>query len=174
MSGTQSVLDQMTAGIMDKKAAKATTLTPVSGEKAVLDRTFPVALPYDNADMIQKALADAREQVVFVLEGIDKIISAFGENPYQSAAPDTADLAQRQKEREADERVKAAACPKYEQLQQEAQASLGWDQPTPPVQSPTERGGWFCHTHKDAPVRELTSKKGRVYKACTICEEFER
>jgi len=185
MSDTQSVLDAMTAGILDRKANKAQSvgLTPVAGEAApkppLCDISTPAEFPFDRPDLIQKALADAREQVVFVLDGIDRIIAAFGANPYRTdtvMAPDT-----KAAEREADERARAYAAANppdrgpnepvdfsadYAAKQAAAQAAV--------FTSGSAAPGWVCPVHGKSSTQETLSKKGRKYRICTKCPEFER
>ena len=34
--------------------------------------------------------------------------------------------------------------------------------------------GWTCSTHGDTAIATLTSRKGRAYRSCAECFEFEK
>ena len=73
MSDMQSVLDMMTAGVMERKAGKApVALTPVGQEKpvGVIPAEAPVAFPNDRpADAVNEAIIGLQRQIG-VLQGV--------------------------------------------------------------------------------------------------------
>lgn len=185
MSGTQSVLDQMSAGIMDAKRAKTAKLTPVGVEtapKGPLEFTdSPASFPYDKPDVIQKALADALVQIDFVRDGVLALIAAFGQSPYSANTGPSASDIQREKEREADERVRfKQSFAQMQRVAQEATFSAPEDEDrVEPVAVPQpatmlSESGWACPQACQVRPNMVTSRKGRTYAMCPKCGDFER
>lgn len=180
-----SVLQDMTKGITGQKAAKASKLTPVAGETSTTIEQMAAALIPDvpggvflAAEAVHDIAKDLRAQaatLIAVADGLDKYKPDYLKEP--EAPPKVgkveARLAGSDPEPEVtpvekfaeDFAAKAAA----------AQAAVftslddgaAEDEPTPAT------GGWVCPEH-GAAVRELTSRKGRKYLACTLCDEFEK
>lgn len=191
MSSTQSVLDAMTAGIMGAKANKATGLTPVGSEKGgplagALPSDVPGVLMSNEAltDISSKLKADAATMLA-IANGIDILLGIEGptQDHKDQQAAQARKLAEREADRKADDRTKAAEgnkgaatrvefAEKFEAQQKAAQASVFKN-----ADASVERrqGEWSCSTHTEPPVR-LLSRKGRSYLMCSQvgCEEFER
>jgi hypothetical protein len=177
MSDTQSVLDSMTAGILNRKASRSqpVTLTPVAGESPLPAK---IAAPFPNdhpVEAINTAVSDIRTQVQNIIDALDAIDATNGVPPVDAPAP--VQPSQQERERDADVRVAeivAAAQPTYpvyEDLQREAQAAVF----APRVAAVGSAvPGWVCPVHGAAKTAQKTSRKGRVYGVCTACLEFEK
>lgn len=191
---TQSVLDAMTAGILDRKAGKSVKagLTPVKGEQqastpAPLDRN-PASVggdvfPYDGGliEQVAHVHRQVRMNLATMEEAMRSIERACGlpeggavvETKASSAERER--LEQQAREREADERVRKQRemeAPveepfpdRYKRLQEEAQSSAFAGSAAP---------GWACPTHGASAVEQKTSRKGRTYRVCSKCPEFEK
>lgn len=174
MADTQSVLDQMTAGIVGRKAAKSAGLTPTPGEVAASSSAVPARIaasfPNDHPrEAIEQAIGLIRLEVAHVLSALDAIESVLGTVRAPSPAP-VADV--KAQEREADERAaeyaaqqKAEFAASIAQKAREAQES---------VFGPTPDAGWKCPKHGDAKITNETSRRGRKYRKCGLCTEFEK
>lgn len=189
-TGTQSVLDAMTAGIMGRKSKAAAKLTPVVGEVQPIHKISPVAdaysgtagapWPFDDPQTTMTALKAARQEVLHVMEGIDRLLAIYGVQLEPPTLPAQAQAEeQRARDRAADERVaaQAAAEPPEEsfderlsRLTAEAQKAVFAKVTEAVTAAPVD--GWVCPEHGKFQV--LTSRRGRQYRACTTCEEFER
>lgn len=44
----------------------------------------------------------------------------------------------------------------------------------PPVEPPAHSSGWTCPAHGMASVKTQTTRKGRTYRVCAECPEFEK
>lgn len=197
---TQSVLDQMTAGIMSKKAAKAATLTPVGLEKpADLPAIALVqgdVFPHDGGVTEQvvhsareiraelRKIAQYSEQIDECLRSIERAIGAQEGGPTvvtRASAQEQARIEQTEAERAADAAFKASEQFRLQMAEKEARAkaqifgeAYEESKTASPSPDPTPSGGWACPEHGSDHVKTLTSRKGRVYGACLKCEEFER
>ena len=155
MSDTQSVLDTMTAGIIGRKAERAATLTPVGMERAV-PHAAEQGITLEQAERLLQDLDDANRAGRRAYENLIRTGQRFV--AILSGKPDTAlDEAAVVGDFPAEFAAKAAA----------AQAATFGD--APPLDE-----GWSCSVHDQASLKELTSRKGRKYRACTLCEEFEK
>lgn len=187
---TQNVLDLMTAGIMGRKAEKAAKLTPVGAEVPVVHSVIPdqIEAPYPN-DMptqeLGRALVIITDQVGYILEAVAAIRAAAG----IQATAQAVDLDAERKAREtaAEERIAAqrVTTPQTEaiiaRLQGAKEQAATFEVEKQLVKAAvatadeavaTALDGWVCPTHGTAEVRR--SRKGREFRACPSCEEFER
>lgn len=167
MDGTSSVLAAMTASIMKAKQGKGTTLTPVGPETApvrvtILPDKAKASFPNDHpVESIRSALLTLRREVQHILEAIEAIEAVSGAvDPVPTAAEvtRTTEVLQAQSESEADAR------------QREFDAALAAKAAA--AQAAAWPKGWACPTH-GGTTETRTSRKGRVYAACTQCQEFE-
>jgi len=175
MDARTSVLAKLTASVMEEKRAAKRALTPVAGEvvtpepppQAPLDGTIPgVPFPYDHGDLIGKALADARRDIEFVLKGIESLETYFGKWQDIATGDTTSADIVKEKEREADARIKAQELADFnadfEAKQKAAQeAVFGEDEPE-----------WVCPDHGKSVTK--TSSKGREFLGCPECNKFQR
>lgn len=192
-AATSSVLDMMTAGVMARKANAAAKLTPVSGEVTPIHvavspveaayRT-PAAFPFDDPQTTILALQKARAEVMHVLDGIDALLALYGSEPAVRAVVPDPDAERKAAEREADKRIAAQGgsfAEQYDKLQAEAQAAVFKEPVTKVTEAVTMAPitkdrpipiGWVCPEH--GTFEKRLSRKGREYRACTDCDEFER
>lgn len=158
MSDTQSVLDMMTSGIMQRKETKAATLTPVGTEKGgPLKGPVPADFPYDYPEQeVRNSVGSIRNQLRIIAEALDAVEKALaGEAP-----PATIEHVQGREYTKVE-----TPAPEVAEANGPAQA----EQPAPP-----DPGTWRCPNHGYLNLTQLTSRKGRTYWACTACKEFER
>lgn len=173
-----SVLDRMTADILTRKEAKATTLTPVGMERngplAGLRTSAP--FPNDNPqEVAQQALIDLDRVLDHLTQARTALADLAGTTSTTPVAEaEAAREEQRKKEREADEKF----ADRLARLQDEAKEQVfgGKPEPEPTVESVAPGTGWTCPTHGDQKLKVLTSGKGRVYTACIVegCTRFEK
>jgi hypothetical protein len=175
-----SVLAQLTATVMAEKKKASSTLTPVAGEErpasvphhtpapAMTPSGIPADLP--GAFMAGEAMSDASsdlrkyaanlrryaDDLEKVADGIDVVRGVPDAVEAQSKADveREAALAQKEKERQADEKAKS---PDFNSLAKAAQAAAF---------------GWVCPVHGKSVTK--TSSKGREFKGCPECTQFER
>jgi hypothetical protein len=196
-ASTAAALDEMVAGIMGVKADQAAKLTPVGTETATISEGY--ALPSDlptrfMAREIMVGMAkDLRRHAQALLETADGIDVILGVpdvvQEYETSKAEVKEvLAQKETERRTDDREKADAGDKHAQkrvrdaedfdqrmkrLSDEAQAAT-----YAAVTSDDSPGtdGWACTTHGAEDLRDLTSPKGRKYRACGVpnCKEFQK
>jgi hypothetical protein len=185
VTDVQNVLDQLTAGIVDRKSEKPASLTPVGTEKGgPLDGRHATMLPYDDAQTVQHAIRTGlrlMQNLQFELDHIGAGLIALGKlyglteaqaTGTEPKPPVPADV-QRERERAADaedalreaERVESLG-QRIERLSVEAQAAT--------FAGSTLAGSWECPTHGGVYLTILTSRKGRLYNACIQCTEFEK
>jgi hypothetical protein len=167
MSETQSVLDKMTAGIMGMKQERATQLTPVGMERsnplpAIAEARGDV-FPHDGGiqDQIVFSAKIIREnlfQMQTQLAGMEECLRSI-EREAGLAEPLTP--------------VSTPAEPTFEEkyAAQQADAQAQAFTATPVVKG---TDAWECPAHGSSNVVGLKSKKGRDYRKCTLCSEFER
>ncbi len=182
MSNTQSVLDSMTSGIMDRKAAKGERagLTPVPGESAArIPDIREVFLTNEAVVDVAKDLRAQAALLVQVADGLDRLTGTAAEVPTAAQVQQSARVEQRIMEQKADERVATLRendtpppnqYPDYAQLQREAQNAVF----APPATVGSAAEGWVCPVHGGMATEQKVSKKNRPYRVCTKCPEFER
>lgn len=203
-----SVLDQMTAGITERKQARTATLTPVGTEKGGPESRIPVDTPRVMfAPELLLETADGLQKHAESLLSVARDLRLMAGNPAEVEANLAAKVAVEEKlmEREADRRVAdreaaeagdkraqarvdneptdeqtgEAFAARMKRMQAEAQAATFASNDAPaaepiPVASGSPVEGWVCPTHGDANLTEMTSRKGRKYRACTTCAQFEK
>jgi hypothetical protein len=150
MSDTQSVLDTMTAGIIGRKAERAAGLTPVGMERPGAPVvTQPIGITLEQVERHLLDLDDANRASRRYYESLIRTAQRFV--ALLQDKPDTT----------LDEGAGISAISVVVQT-----ATVG---DAPPLNE-----GWGCPTHDQQGFKELTSRRGRKYRACTICEEFEK
>lgn len=187
MTGTQSVLDQMAAGIMGRKQEKAATLTPVGLEapaKPAIAEVKGDIFPHDggiqsqiifSAKIIRENLFQMRSQLDGMedcLQSIEREVGLRDALPALSAKPVEAPLVEAPLVEESFEE-------KYAAQQADAQAQAFGSANDAPVVPPVSTSGnlssgWECPTHGSDSLTTLTSRKGRKYRSCIGCDQFER
>jgi hypothetical protein len=193
------VLDDMTKGITERKSAKAgANLTPVgveaSGVKPSLTLPNDTGMLMSNEalaqhrDYLRKAAAD----MLAIADGIAVLVGDPEETAEAAAAAAAteAKLAEREADRKAADREKAAAGDKkaaervefaedFARKQAEAQAAVftaSDDAPKGQAAPATPADGWVCPEHGAEDIEELSSRlRPAGYLACAVagCGEFE-
>lgn len=176
------VLDDMTKGITERKAkAAGPSLTPVGTEASPVQpsRGIPdVPEVYLSNEAVADIAKDLRTQaatLVAVADGLDKLTATPTHTPPDLKA--AAQAAAKAAEQKADAKAEAKFAADFAAKQQAAQASvytaldesIANDEP-----APRKGDGWACPEHGTKSIANLTSKRGRAYRACKICEKFER
>lgn len=160
----------MTRGVMERKDAKAVQLTPVGRERTALstvktDANFPNDIP---GERIELAVVEVRRQLGLITDALNAIDAMNG----IAAAGSVVDArtAAKLTEKAADEKF----ADRMKRLEAEAQAAVfaSLDEPPSDV-TPDVTSGWVCPTHKAVNLVTLTSRKGRTYRACKGCNNFE-
>jgi hypothetical protein len=186
---TQSVLDQMTAGIMQRKNA---TLTPVAGEIEAAPPTISDVkgdvFPFDAGidEQIEHSARIIRAELARIEECLRSIeraanlpeggipVTTFVPKSEQIRLATRADEAESERKYTESEQFQRDFEEKQRKAQEQALASLDADTPVPEEPLPNADGGWACPEHGSAFIITLVSKKGRTYRTCKHCEEFER
>jgi len=185
---TQSVLDSMTAGIMDRKSGRSESkgLTPVAGELPAKAGIPDVPEVFLTNEAVADVARDLRAQATLLLQVADALDARTG--VVTATVPPVRFIAEseaRQKEREADERIRQikatettaapSILPVYADLQKQAQdAVFAAVQPTMPARAGSVAPGWKCPTPGATYVEVKSSRKGREYRVCSRCPEFEK
>jgi hypothetical protein len=174
-----SVLDQMTADVTAVKQAAA--LTPVGTEKGAPlppNRIPDVPEVFLTQEAVLDIAKDLRVQaatLIAVAEGLER--QATGEVVAPPPDKEAVVAAVKEAEAAADDRAAEFAA-SYAAQQQAAQAAVYGDAPAEPERVAAASGSpasnWVCPEHGDKGLRDLTSKRGRAYRACTICSKFEK
>ena len=196
-----SVLQDMTKGILDTKATKAAKLTPVAGETTTTVAQMAAGIPdipqvFLTNEAVADVAKDLRRQAALLIEVADGL-DILTATKTAVAPPDTTVEDTKAAEKAADEKARTTGAgtvltPEAQklvdhmtELQASAQsatfASLdaGAEEPSQPMgnESSADTGvaptGWVCPDH-GGTVQQLTSRKGRVYMACTECDQFEK
>ena len=188
-----SVLQDMTKGIAgteiaQRKAAKATKLTPVAGEtpttiQQMADRiTIPdVAEVFLTKEAVADIARDLRRQAAVLIEvadGLDK----YGDPILDTVAAEPAKVGKVEKRLEGTDPVADFAkdfAAKSEAAKAATFASLddgAADEEVLPEVHVTNVDGWVCPKHGDTDIVTLTSRNNRVYRSCNVptCKQFER
>lgn len=191
MSATQSALDAMAASIGTAAAEKGAKLTPVPGEVPV-PQTVEPAPGWNKADVdgILRSIDATEKSIVGLLnilraevrrglpiepdpemvldEGAALALArqVFGSEVAKIVVTPTETGAIITSFAEDFEAKSQAAQAATFRAPQGADAGLPAEQPGP--------DGWSCPTHGDEGVTSLVSRKGREYRACTLCKEFEK
>lgn len=174
-----SVLDKMSAGISaagiaQKKQGKAATLTPVASEPGGPLDGLKTKAPFPNdhpAEAIRAALAQLRLEAGHILEAVDAAEAAL-RAPDAPAPVVEEPVDVKALEQSADaEAFKRDFAAKQAAAQAAAFAAADTPAETP---EPATGEGWACPVHGLDSVVTLKSRKGREYRACSKCEEFEK
>lgn len=193
------VLDDMTKGITERKSAKSgANLTPVGVEASGVKPSL--TLPNDTGMLMSnERLAEVRDQLrsdaadlLRIADGIAVLIGDPAETAeaQKQAAAIEAKLAEREADRKAADREKAAGgdakaaervafAEDFARKQAEAQAAVftaSDDAPKVPVAPATPADGWVCPEHGAEDIEELSSRlRPAGYLACAVagCGEFE-
>jgi hypothetical protein len=187
----------------DTSAPVAPSLTPVGLERTpgpLAGVTGP--FPFDNPDMLRAALVTARREAEFILKGIDALIAAFdsGEPLTPTTAADIeadrrlADstgvgATARQRAAADAARARVAVVPvepviadeepfpsRFERLSADAQSQAFAGNYVPAAQEVFAGmlAEWVCPTHGNSTINNRVSRRGRKYRACTTCGQFEK
>ncbi len=177
VEATNSVLEAMTAGIMGRKADKAAGLTPtrVEASPATLPERIEAKFPFDHpvevinqsTRQVRRAIEEVMREAAFILEACDAIDGVSGVEPI--APKKREEAAVKAAEQQADRKF----ADDFAEKQRVAQEQVFQRIAGPPV-TEEPSSGWRCPEHGAAFVEQLTSKKGRLYGACTKCKEFEK
>lgn len=196
----KAFLDTMTSQIVSHKQEKAQSagLTPVGLEKgaangrekrAPLDGRHDVIFPFDDQQTIHQAIIDGLKAVTtltyhveHIRDGLKVLAECYGvllELPPATPTPEIGPKIDRAKEAAASAWVEKKAEEKFQadfaEQSKKAQAEVFAPAPVPPVPvEPETAEGWSCPKHEYKTLTTLTSKRGRVYRACLSCSEFER
>lgn len=163
-TGTQGALDAMVASVMARKEGAASTLTPVGAEKPDAWRgpQHPVAPFPDDfpVEQFRVSIARARSDLAHIadsLTAMEQTIEAI--SPIGGPIDPVGAVAKETLERlsEADDAENSTFAEDFARKQAAAQAATF---------------GWSCPTHK--AFTQKTSRKGRTYRACPHCDDFER
>ena len=183
-----SLLEQMTkgintAGVMDRKAEKASMLTKVAGES-----TTPI-LPKDLPDMYMshERLVEA---VAVLRQAADAVEALIGQ---QAVTPELKPVGKKEQRFEGKDPEPTAQSTFEARLQAQSEAAQAAtfasldatdDEPEAPRRgggNPAETsvledelaaGEWVCPTHGDKAIVNLKAK-GRTFRACDKCDQVE-
>lgn len=163
-----SVLQDMTKGIMQTKATKASKLTPVAGEseRTVEQAAMTVAeqfapFPFDSlGQTLLQVSARLRLEAKALVESAEHLeaVANVGPDHPQGKVP-AAEPINAQRKFEADLAEKQAKA--------QAEVFTAADADGDP-----ETDGWVCPTHGAANVKSLKTRAGLAYSACTKCDAF--
>jgi len=160
---TQSVMDSFVASIMGHKAEAAAGLTPVPGERP-LERT-PAEFPWDGArEQLLASVRIIRNELGYMSDGLAKIEAALEAEPPKASALHE-DIKQREAEADARHVARTAA------VEEAPDFATRFAAQTAAAQAATF--GWACPTHGAKAILDKVSPKGRKFRACTLCREFE-
>jgi hypothetical protein len=179
-TGTQGVLDAMTAGILQNKSRAAAGLTPVGAERMTpLAGPIPADFPWDMPmESVRGALREIRRQLVFLEQGCVAIEHALDMRE-GGEAPLTGAKELKRAEVTANEASADAAAAVYRagtiaELDEAVEEDFteAFARKSADAQAQAFTSGWRCPTHDQAV--EKTSPKGRHFLACPKCADFER
>lgn len=188
-----SVLQDMTKGIAgqaitERKAQKATKLTPVAGETSTTVAQVAARISDEVAflghEAVEGVIRDLRKTSETTAKLADELEAGLGK---QAAAAEAPKKLTKQEQRLAgadpvaeptlDELAVKAFAEDFAAQQEAAKAAVftSLDATGAESQAATPvSDGWQCPAHPDSPTKTLTSRKGRVYEACTVCDQFEK
>lgn len=191
------VLDEMTRGITERKAAAAgPKLTPVGTEASSTKPSLGVPevpevfLTNEAIADIAKDLRAQAAQLVLVADGLDRLTAKPSTPPVdeKALAVEAKKAAEAESDRKAAERESKKAPKSTEEftehlatISDEAKAAVfvaadATVEEVLPAVRVTNIDRWSCPDHGQENLKTLTSRKGRVYAACqtTGCGKFER
>jgi len=186
--------------IAQRKAAKATKLTPVAGETptTIQQMADRIAIPdvpevFLTKEAVADIARDLRRQAAVLIEvadGLDK----YGDPILDTVAAEPAKVGKVEKRLEGTDPLgdplgaeAASAKSKFDKdfaaksaaAQAATFASLddgSADEEVLPEVHVTNVDGWVCPKHGDTDIVTLTSRNNRVYRSCNVptCKQFER
>jgi len=160
------ILDSLTSEVAVRKD---TALTPVGLEKPGIPAGRMPDMPtiFMPQEAIEAAVREVRAQAKLLLQACLAIEVSLG---HEVGGPTREEQAIEVKsvERTAD----AKFADDYAEKQRVAQSAAFAAKPDAPV-VPEYSGDWKCPEHGDLTLRVATSRKGRTYRACNTCSEFE-
>lgn len=170
---TQSVLDALVRGVTDRKPGLP--LTPIAQEK-----TGPAYAGESKAPFFEPASAELvaylhtiADTAMMILSVVDRVEKELTQAALEGRTPSRVSYAKVAPEAEPErltEKQKVEAEESFEESfarkQAEAQAAVFTHTDA------KAEGLWLCPVHGSAV--EATSKKGRKYRRCEACSEFER
>jgi hypothetical protein len=161
---------------------QATALTPVGTEKRPMERNRIPDVPevFLTQEAIMDIARDLRVQaatLILAAEGLEKHAGRVETEAERKNADDNDEADIKAAEQKAD----TAFAERFAEQQRAAQAATfaAQDAPAPEPERVTAASGapsstWTCPEHGDKGLKDLTSKRGRAYRACTICAKFEK
>ncbi len=185
------MLDDMTKGITDRKAAAAgPKLTPVGVEA---NSTKPsIGVPdvpevFLTNEAIRDIAKDLRAQAALLIQVADGLdlrttMSTTGEDAKVVAA-ETKKAVEQEGDRKAAARKQPKSSEEFAEhlaaITAEARAAAFTSADAPaeePAAPATPASGWTCTDHPTAATISLTSRKGREYRTCAVesCDEFQK
>ena len=185
-----SVLQDMTKGIMETKATKASKLTPVEGETGTTVAQAAASIPKDlpnvfMADASTRMIAqDLRRHAATLIQMADDLDTLYGESTAKVEKPEPADPrpirsgtgGKKAADPVTDEATfEASLAAKSAAAQAQVFAALDDGADEEPAAPATD--GWVCPQHGTDNLVTLTARKsGRVYQSCAVanCEQFEK
>lgn len=190
-----SVLNDMTKGIMQAKADKASKLTPVAGESAMSVAQAAAALGIPEVpqvfltnEAVRDVAADLRVKAALLIAVADALDQRTGLPTVPQATRSAVAEQVKVVERKADEKAARTETPeaakfaaRMQELSAEAQAHAfaaaddGAD-PEPVAPKTVVSDGWNCPDHGAESLIDTESRKGRKYRMCGVdgCERFEK
>lgn len=171
-----SVLQEMTKGIVDRKASKAAGLTPVAGETTtsvadVAKRGIPdvpeVFLTNEAVADIARDLRSQAATLVAVADALDLHTDTITQ-PRADRREDT-----KAAERAADAKIAERNGDKTtEEFAADFLAKQSAAQAATFTTDPPVTDGWDCPDHP-GQWKALKARGGSTYRACTLCERYE-
>lgn len=157
---TTSVLASLTASVMDDKKIAARVLTPVAGEARRLPDVPGDFLTDEGVANVATECRRNAEYLLKVADGIDLM---------RNAAPPAVPVADLDAKRAEKER---AADARAADVVPEATADFDARIAELATNAQAATFSWVCPDHGEAVVK--TSAKGRAYRGCPDCNQFER
>lgn len=177
----QNILDEMTAGTLKRKANKAAQLTPVGLERP---RIADAPGAFLGQEAVERIISNLRGAAVDAHAVADELERSLGIDPVEHARKVDAKLAQKEIERQADDAAKVRAMTdperrpafdvKFAAQQAAAQETTFGHKLIAALDAAPGTTDWLCPTHGGASITSLISRKGRTYRACAECKEFEK
>lgn len=168
----QAVLDALVQSTQERKPAVKVTLTPVGAEKGPIpsrtDAPFPNDYPEQN--IVQTVLTLRREikRLTETADAIEALLHPAVESAVKVFGAELAEDPRAAFEAALEE---VAFMERFEAMQAAAQEQT-YGKPVVAIVAPESTSAWTCPTHGVGEDR--LSRKGRPFRACPTCAEFER
>lgn len=186
-----SVLSDMTQGIMQQKAEKATKLTAIAGESPTTVAQVAAGIPevpqvFLTNEAVKDIALDIRKQAGILIEVADALDLQTGLGTAPAPA-DTSVEDTKAAEKAADKKAATKLTPQAQKLVDHmaslkvdaeaatyASADAGTEEPEAPATPVAD--GWTCPDHGATSLEQLVSRRDRKYMACTVtdCHRFEK